>query len=68
MGEWGTLKYTLNNETFDAPNNTYKVEIPFEHVLYERLINVNTAGNPAPATIQYGYFVDDNQESYYGCL
>lgn len=66
--EWGTLKYTLNNETFDAPNNTYKVEIPFEHVLYERLINVNTAVS-APAnetTIQYGYFVDDNQESYYG--
>ena len=66
--EWGTLKYTLNNETFDAPNNTYKVEIPFEHVLYERLINLNTAVS-APAnetTIQYGYFVDDNQESYYG--
>ena len=65
---WGTLKYTLNNATFDAPNNVYKVEIPFEHLLYERLINVNTAVS-APAnetTIQYGYFVDDNQEPYYG--
>jgi len=65
---WGTLKYTLNNATFDAPNNIYKVEIPFEHLLYERLINVNTAVS-APAnetTIQWGYFVDDNQEPYYG--
>jgi len=65
---WGTLKYTLNNATFDAPNNVYKVEIPFEHLLYERLINVNTSVS-APAnetTIQYGYFVDDNQEPYYG--
>ena len=62
------MKYTLNNATFDAPNNVYKVEIPFEHLLYERLINVNTAVS-APAnetTIQYGYFVDDNQEPYYG--
>tara|TARA_R110000803_G_scaffold173066_1_gene235794 strand:+ start:1295 stop:3634 length:2340 start_codon:yes stop_codon:yes gene_type:complete len=61
--EWGTLKYTLDNETFDAPNNTYKVEIPFEHVMYERLVDQY---NSNTTTIQYGYFVNENQESYFG--
>ena len=61
---WGTLKYNDNQTTtFDAPNNTYKVEIPFEHLLYERLVDGNNAN---PTTAQYGYFVNENQESYYG--
>ena len=61
--EWGTLKYTLDNNTFDAPTNTYKVEIPFEHIMNERLF---IAGTTTATTVQYGYFVDDNQEPYYG--
>ena len=61
---WGTLKYNDNQSTtFDAPNNTYKVEIPFEHLLYERLVDGNNGNN---TTAQYGYFVNENQESYYG--
>ena len=60
---WGTLKYTLSNATFDAPNNIYKVEIPFEHLMYERLVDTATS---TLKTVQYGYFVDDNQEPYYG--
>tara|TARA_R110002020_G_scaffold372560_1_gene584008 strand:- start:4023 stop:6110 length:2088 start_codon:yes stop_codon:yes gene_type:complete len=59
---WGTLKYT-NNNAFDAPVSTYKVEIPFEHIMNERLY---IEGTTTPTTIQYGYFVDDNQEPYYG--
>ena len=61
--EWGTLKYTLDDNTYDAPTNTYKVEVPFEHVMYERLFPV---GSSTATTIQYGYFTDDNQEPYYG--
>jgi len=61
--EWGSLKYTLDDNTYDAPTNTYKVEVPFEHVMYERLFPV---GSSTATTIQYGYFVDDNQEPYYG--
>ena len=61
--EWGTLKYTLDNETFDGSTNTYKVEIPFEHIMNERLFD---ADNNTATTVQYGYFVDDNQEPYYG--
>tara|TARA_R110000868_G_scaffold279967_5_gene540051 strand:+ start:838 stop:2991 length:2154 start_codon:yes stop_codon:yes gene_type:complete len=60
---WGTERYTLNSETYDAPSEIYKVQIPFEHVQYERLININGGAN---TTAQYGYFVDQNQQSYFG--
>ncbi len=61
---WGTLKYNDNQSTtFDAPNNVYTIEIPFEHLLYERFIDGSNGANKTP---QYGYFVDDNRESYYG--
>jgi len=61
---WGTLKYNDNQTTtFDAPNNVYTIEIPFEHLLYERMIDASTGDDESP---QYGYFVDDNQEPYYG--
>ena len=63
---WGSIKYTLNNATFDAPNNIYKVEIPFEHVMYERLVDTGITTSVTQTTVQYGYFVNDNQESYYG--
>jgi len=63
---WGSTRYTLNNATFDAPNNTYKVEIPFEHVMYERLIDTGITSSVTRTTVQYGLFVNDNQESYYG--
>jgi len=63
---WGSTRYTLNNATFDAPNNIYKVEIPFEHVMYERLVDSGITTSVTLTTVQYGYFVNDNQESYYG--
>jgi len=60
---WGTERYTLDSETYDAPNEVYKVQLPFEHVQYERLVNANGGAN---TTAQYGYFVDQNQQSYFG--
>tara|TARA_R110001606_G_scaffold169653_1_gene314764 strand:- start:1988 stop:4351 length:2364 start_codon:yes stop_codon:yes gene_type:complete len=63
---WGSTRYTLDNDTFDAPNNIYKVEIPFEHVMYERLVDTGITTSVTLTTVQYGYFVNDNQESYYG--
>ena len=63
---WGSTRYTLNNATFDASNNTYKVGIPFEHVMYERLVDTGITTSVEQTTVQYGFFVDDNQESYYG--
>ena len=60
---WGTERYTLNSETYDAPNEVYKVQVPFEHLQMERLVNVNGGGE---TPIQYGYFVDQNQQAYFG--
>ena len=61
--EWGTLNYTLNGAIYDAPTESYKIELPFEHLMFERLYNVS---NGSSTDIQYGYFVDDNQEPYFG--
>ena len=41
----------------------YSVKTPFAQLKYERLIDLNTE---LAKTVQYGYFVDDNQESYFG--
>jgi hypothetical protein len=60
---WGSLSYTLSNEIYDAPSESYSIELPFEHMMYERLPDIK---DNSPTTIQYGLFVDDNQESYYG--
>jgi hypothetical protein len=63
---WGSISYKLNNRIYDAPTENYKVELPFEHMQYERLYDINPSGTGASTTVQYGYFVDDNFEPYYG--
>jgi len=63
---WGSISFKLNNRIYDAPTENYKVELPFEHMQYERLYDINPSGSGASTTFQYGYFVDDNFEPYYG--
>ena len=63
---WGSISFKLNNRIYDAPTENYKVELPFEHMQYERLYDINPSGTGASTTFQYGYFVDDNFEPYYG--
>jgi len=63
---WGSISYKLDNRIYDAPTESYKVELPFEHMQYERLYDINPSGTGASTTVQYGYFVDDNFEAYYG--
>ncbi|MBC8396098.1 MAG: hypothetical protein H8E16_03230 [Flavobacteriales bacterium] len=63
---WGSRSYKLNNRIYDAPTENYKVELPFEHMQYERLYDIDPSGSGASTTVQYGYFVDDNFEPYYG--
>jgi hypothetical protein len=41
----------------------YNIKLPFSKVKYERLINIDGG---AATTIQYGFFVDDNQDGYLG--
>ena len=60
---WGSESYTLDGDIFDAPSSPYSIELPFEHLMYERIYNITGATS---TTIQWGYFVNDNQESYFG--
>jgi hypothetical protein len=60
--EFATLEYKGEN-----PNNwvgqEYKVEVPFEKMVYERLTDDSTLETK---NIMYGFFADDNQEPYIG--
>jgi hypothetical protein len=62
--EWAKESY---NEVDEDGNNLdgglYKVELPFAHFKYEKLIDVNDGSE---TTIQWGWAVDDNQDSYIG--
>lgn len=60
---WGSVDFTLDNAKYDAPEGNYKIDIPFEHLQYQRLVNATGGAN---TTIQWGWFVDDNKESYFG--
>ena len=60
--QWGELSYTSDG-FYDSSPNSYTVEMPFEHLKYERLYNVSDG---ASTTIQYGWFVDDNAATFVG--
>jgi hypothetical protein len=59
---WGTLNFSLDNAKYDAPEETYSIDLPFEHLQYQRLVNSNGGAN---TDIQWGWFVNDNQEATY---
>lgn len=59
---WGSLSYSAN-DYFDAPQEKYSINLPFEHMMFERLFNSSSGST---TTLMYGYFVDDNQEPYFG--
>lgn len=57
---WAKMEYK-SNENLDG--KSYKIKTPFSQLKYERLIDSNTSTD---TSVQYGYFVNDNQEPYYG--
>jgi len=57
---WGETFY---NEGQDLAQKEYKVEVPFGHLLYERLTDLGTG---SLTNIQWGYNVDSNQSPYLG--
>ena len=59
---------TTTGDSFDGNNKKYSIKIPLEHVLNERLVDANTTLTPSTnkTSIQYAYFVDDNQDAYFG--
>lgn len=58
---WGTAHFN-NKGIYEG--GMYKVELPFEHHKYERLLDVG-AGN-TKTTAQWGWSVDDSQDPYLG--
>ena len=62
---WGSLSYTLDGDIFDAPSEAYKIEVPFEHMQFERLYD---QGNSPPTStdVQWGFSVNENLQSYIG--
>lgn len=60
---WGSITYSLENAKYDAPGASYKVEVPFEHMQYERLVDA-TGG--ADTDIQWGWSVNENRDSFIG--
>ena len=59
---WGKINYKQDGN-IDSEGKIYKVKTPFSQLKYERLINETGS---IDTSIQYGYFVDDNEESYFG--
>ena len=59
--QWGTNYY--NGDERDIDGGIYKVTPSFSHMMFERLKDIN---DDSSTTIQYGRFVDDNEESYIG--
>ena len=62
---WGSLGFTLDGDIFDAPSKAYKIEVPFEHMQFERLYNQGTSP-PASTDVQWGFSVNENLQSYIG--
>lgn len=58
--EWGSEEYD-NNEALDG--GTYKVEVPFEHMQFERLPD-GTGGTRE--NVQVGYMIDENENPIKG--
>lgn len=65
---WGAEEYIGDGDQFNAPNSKYSISIDQEHLMYERLIDVNnTLTYPNNQTsVQWGYMVDDNQDAILG--
>lgn len=60
--DWGTEEYKGGGSAILA-GSIFKQQVPFEHTKFERLIDLGTRQR---TDVQWGWCVDDNQESYIG--
>jgi len=57
---WGGL----NHETkLDSTKEDYKIDLPFEHHKFERLVDTNTTND---TSVQWGWSVNQDQQEYVG--
>ena len=62
--EWAKTNYSQTDDDGNIVDGSrYSVVAPFGHPKYERLIDIDTESQ---TDIQWGFSVDDNQESYIG--
>tara|TARA_R100000654_G_scaffold30491_1_gene55345 strand:+ start:493 stop:2577 length:2085 start_codon:yes stop_codon:yes gene_type:complete len=60
--EWGSLRYNQDNISNKIDGGSYKVEIPFEHFLFERLFDINDTTGATKTDIQWGWSVNKDQQ------
>lgn len=60
--KFGELKYISDS----SKSSSFEVKAPFEHMLYERLQNLNTTGSPSYTEAQYGLFTNMENEPSIG--
>jgi len=61
--EWAKEQYTEVPTEGKIDGELYDIKLPFSHLKYERLYDV---ADESLTTIQWGWFVDDNQDAYIG--
>ena len=63
VAKWGAESF---NGDGNLDGGIYSVVAPFEHMLFERLVDLNDSTGGTLTTAQYGYCANDNQQPYIG--
>ena len=61
--EWGTIKY---NDDQSLDGSTFNLSVPFGHMKFERLFDLDDDSGATQSSIQWGWCADDNQDSFIG--
>ena len=60
--EWGAVEYT-DTDSGTLSGGSHKIEPDFHHMKFERILDEY---NGEDSNVQWGFFVDDNEETYLG--
>ena len=63
VAKWGAESYEAEG---GLDGGIYTVVAPFEHMQFERLLDIDDTSGATSTTIQWGFCVNDNQQSYIG--
>ena len=63
VAKWGAESF---NGDGNLDGGIYSVVAPFEHMLFERLVDLNDPTGGTQTTAMYGYCTNDNQQPYIG--
>ena len=63
VAEWGAEKYEAEG---GLDGGRYVLKLPFEHMQFERLLDIDDSSGATQTTIQWGFCVNDNQQAYIG--